>query len=325
VPAEPGGLTVMVPCFNEGAAVRRLHAAVVEALGDLDLEILLIDNGSTDDTLAHIREVAATDARVRYLSLYRNHGLEPGQSAGFRYASRPWTAQLDCDLQFPPEEIPKLLAAAAGHDVVYGIREDRQDPLWRRIASRAQHWLARRVFGIAFPPGATTFRVVRTAVARGIAEMWQGTPYFIATVSRLGLPYACVPISHRQRVDGRSRFRLPHLVGHTFDLWFGQSWRALNVTYLVAGAGVAAAAVLGALGAVGLAGPTALGVGAVLLAGAALAVLAVVGRYLHQLSLDQQRIRPYYIREANLPVRPEDRLDGGTEPVAPPTVGQRRG
>lgn len=320
------GLTVLVPCFNEGGAVRRLHAELDRTLGSVEgLEILLIDNGSTDDTLAQIRSVAAADPRVRYLSIVRNRGLEPAQSAGFRYASKPWTAQLDCDLQFPPSEVPKLLATAAhGYDVVFGIRQHRRDPLWRRIGSSGQHWLARRAFGIELPAGATMFRVVRTAVARTIAEMWQGTPYFIATVAQLGVSYTCVPVAHRRRT-GRSRFRLPQLVGHSFELLFGHSWRPLNGSYLVATLGVIAALTLTGLGVTGVAGPTALGIGAVVLAGTTLATVALLGRYLHRLLRDQQRTRPYYIRESNLPLRPEDRLDGGEEPVAPPALPLPRG
>ena len=319
--APTPGLTVLVPCFNEGRAVRRLHSELDRAFTGIDLEILLIDNGSTDDTLAQIRSLAVIDPRVRYLSIVRNHGLEPAQSAGFRYASRPWIAQLDCDLQFPPSEVPKLLAAAGqGYDVVFGIRARRHDPGWRRLASRGQSWLARRGFGIEVPPGATMFRVVRTAVARTVAEMWQGTPYFIATVARLGVRYTCVPVEHRPRTHGRSRFRVWQLVGHTFDLLFGHSWRPLNGSYLVAALGVAAALALAGLAAAGLAGPTPLAAGALLLAAITLAMVALLGRYLHRLLRDLQPDRPYYIREANVPLRPEDRLDGGQEPVPPPQL-----
>jgi glycosyltransferase involved in cell wall biosynthesis len=326
VSAASSGLTVLVPCYNEGRAVRRLHAEVVRTLGGIDnLELLLIDNGSTDDTLAEIRSLAATDPRVHYLSIVRNRGLEPAQSAGFRYASQPWIAQLDCDLQFPPEEVPKLLATAAeGYDVVFGIRTYRHDPAWRRASSAGQHWLARRVFGIEFPAGATMFRVVRTAVGRTIAEMWQGTPYFIATAARLGVRYACVPVPHRPRRDGRSKFRISQLVGHSFELLFGHSWRPLNGSYLVAAAGAAAALALAGLGLAGLAGPTALGVAAVVLAATTLATVALVGRYLQRLMLDQQRTRPYYFKESNVPLQPADRLDGGEDPVAPPLVTVRQ-
>ncbi len=317
------GLTVVVPCLNEGASLQRMYDEVTTALADVGaLELMLVDDGSTDDTLERMRALAAADPRVRYLSLTRNRGLEAAQSAGFRYASMPWTAQLDCDLQFPPSEIPKLLATAAeGYDIVFGIRENRQDPRWRRWGSAAQHWVARRLFGIELPAGASTFRVVRTAVARTVSQLWLGTPYFLATAPRMGARYAVVPVAHHRRADGGSRFRLTRLVGHSFELLFGHSLRPLNATYLLAALGAAATAALAALGIAGVAGPVTLGVGAVLLAGATLTALAVVGRYLHRLLLDQQRLRPYYIREANVPLDPADRIDGGTEPVAPPLAG----
>jgi biotin carboxylase len=315
------GLTVVVPCLNEGAGVRRLYREVTTALSGIDdLELLLVDDGSTDDTLAQMRVLAAEDPRVRYLSLARNYGIEAALSAGYRYASKPWIAQLDCDLQFPPSEIPRLLrAAAAGYDVVFGVRQRRQDPLWRRVASVGQHWVARRLFGIELPTGASSFRVVRTAVGRTIAELRLGMPYFLATVPRVGARYTCVPVRHEPRRDGRSRFRLRRMVGDSFDLLFGHSWRPLNATYLVAAAGLVVAVVLAALGLAGLVSPTVVHAGELVLLGVTLAGVGLVGRYLHRLMLDQRRDRPYYIREANLPLRPEDRIDGG-EPRVPPPV-----
>lgn len=313
------GLTVVVPCLNESGALRRLHHEVTTALAGIELELLLVDDGSTDDTLTEMKALAAADPRVRYLSLTRNGGLEAAQSAGFRYASQPWTVQLDCDLQFPPSEIPKLLnKAAEGYDVVFGVREQRRDAAWRRWGSAAQHWVARRLFGITLPTGASTFRVVRTAVARTISELRLGSPYFLATVPHVGARYACVPVAHQPRIEGRSRFRFTRLFGHSFELLFGHSWRALNASYLIAAAGLAAALVLALLGALGLASPAVLGIGAVLLAGVTLATVALVGRYLQRLLLDQARTRPYYIRDANVPLRPEDRIDGGEGPAPPP-------
>lgn len=322
---DPGssGLTVVVPCLNEGAGLDRLYREVTTALAGIDLELLLVDDGSTDDTLARMRALAAADPRVAYLSLTRNRGLEAALSAGFRYARRPWAAQVDCDLQFPASEIPRLLAVAAtgGYDVVFGVRERRSDPRWRRWASTGQQWLARRVFGIEIPPGASSFKVVRTAVARTVAEMRLGMPYFLATVPRIGARYTTVPVAHHPRLDGRSRFRLGRMVGDSFELLFGHSWRPLNGGYLVAAVGVAAALGLAALGAAGVLGPATLGVAALVVSGATLAGVALVARYLHRLLLDQRRDRPYYIREASLPVRPEDRLDGGEDPVPPPVPG----
>ncbi|HEX6870568.1 MAG TPA: glycosyltransferase, partial [Micromonosporaceae bacterium] len=284
-----------------------------------DLEILLVDDGSSDDTLTKMRALAAADPRVRYLSFSRNFGLAAAVTAGFRYAGKPWIAQVDSDLQNPPVEIWKLLAKAAeGYDAVFGIREHRQDPVLRRWGSTVQQWLARRVFGIEVPSGASSFRVLRAGVARTLAELRLGGPYFIAMVPMVGARYACVPTAHRRR-QGRSRFRVTKLVSHTFELFFGYSWRPLNAVYLVAAAGAVTAVLAAILGAVGWLSPLGGTEAALLVSAGTLTSVALVGRYLQRLMLDQKPTRPYYVREANLPIRDEDRLDSGYPPAPVPT------
>ena len=320
LPAQ-SGLTVFVPCFNDGDIIRNTYREIVDALGQIpDLELLFIDDGSQDDTLAQLKALAAEDSRVRYLSFARNFGLEAAQAAGFRYASRPWTLQLDSDLQNPPAEAWKLLAAAAeGYDIVFGVRQNRQDPWLRRWGSIAQRWVARRGFGIDLPPGASTFRVLRTGVARTLADLRLGTPYFIAMVPMVGARYTCVPTRHAPDV-GRSRWRLSRLVGHSFELLFGYSWRPLNGSYLVATLGVLAASLLALLTVLGVVSTGVAVAAGLLISAATLGTVALLGRYLYRMMLDHRRNRPYYVREGNVPIRPEDRMDGGEELVPPPTV-----
>ncbi|MET7459966.1 glycosyltransferase family 2 protein [Nonomuraea sp. NPDC005501] len=312
------GLTVLVPCFNEGEQVEVAHRELVGALREIDeLEILFVDDGSTDDSLDRIRRLARTDPRVRYLSFTRNFGIDAVMAAGFRYAGQPWTVQCDADLQVPPEEIWTLLAKAEeGYDVVFGERRGRRDPLVRRGGSAALHWAARRVFGIDMPRGASTFRLVRTGVARTITDL--RLPWFIPAVPLVGARYAVAPVTHRPRTAGRSRLRLARLAAHSFELFFGFSLRPLNAVY--------AAAVLGGALALALAVPAYAGAEAghlvaatqLLLSGLSLAALALVGRYLHRLLRDTGRLRPYFVRDANLALRPEDTLTGGLPSPPPP-------
>lgn len=304
------GLTAVLPCYNEGAQVDRAYDTVIKALARLgELELLLIDDGSTDDTLARIKSLAAADERVHYLSFTRNFGLEAAQSAGFRYARHQWSVQLDADLQSPPSEVWRLLAKAAeGYDVVFGVREHRRDPWPRRLGSAGTHWIGHRLLGIELPAGASTFRVVRTAVARTIVQQRAGTPYFIAQLTQAGARYACVPTQHSRR-PGRSKWRPARLVGHSFELFFGYSWRPLNAVFALAALGVAAA--LAGLALVATGSHDA--VSGLVLAVCALALVstAVTARYLQRMLLEVRPGRPYYIREANVPLRPEDTLDGG--------------
>jgi polyisoprenyl-phosphate glycosyltransferase len=319
---DPGRLplTALLPCYNEGAQVEVAHAAVDAALSAHDLEILFVDDGSTDDTLERIRRLAERDPRVRWLSFSRNFGLEAAFSAGFRYAGRPWVVQLDADLQSPPAEAAKLLAKAVeGYDVVYGIRRDRQDHPLRRLGSAGQQWVARRLLGVELVPGASVFRVVRTAVARRAVDLRLATPYFIATLPLLGARAAAVEVAHAPRTSGRSRWRPGRLVGHSFELFTGFSLRPLVWLYGLAAAGVPALLLLAAL-----AGSARLALAAVLAAQAMLlAGLALVAGYVHRLVRDSARPAQFYVREATVAVRPEDSLYGAAMPADPVPAPRR--
>ncbi|MFI6298005.1 glycosyltransferase family 2 protein [Nonomuraea sp. NPDC050790] len=295
------GLTVLVPCFNEGAQVEVAYRELAAELSAIeDLEILFVDDGSSDDSLARMRALAEADPRVRYLSFTRNFGIDAVMAAGFSYAAQPWTVQCDADLQVPPSQIWPLLAKAAeGYDVVFGHRVDRHDPLVRKIGSLGLHWAARAVFRIGMPRGASTFRLVRTPVARTISDL--RLPWFMPAVPLVGARHAAVSVTHRERGAGRSKLRLGRLAGHAFELFFGFSWRPLNLLYLLAAVGLVVAAL-------GLTGAH-LALSAVTLAG-----LAVVGRYVHRIAPQ----RPlYYVREANVPLRDADTLTQGA-PCPPP-------
>src|SRR5215468_9699397 len=98
------GVTVVVPCLNEAANIRAVYRAVTAELSGYDVELLFVDDGSTDGTLPELRVLAERDDRVRYLSFSRRFGYDAAFSAGFLYARRPWAVQLDADLQFPPAQ-----------------------------------------------------------------------------------------------------------------------------------------------------------------------------------------------------------------------------
>ncbi|GGS46282.1 glycosyltransferase family 2 protein [Actinokineospora fastidiosa] len=320
------GLTAIVPCYNEGAQVDVAYQEVCAALGTIDdLEVLFVDDGSRDDTLERIKRIAETDPRVRYVSFARNFGLPAAVTAGFRYASRPWAVQLDADMQFPAAETWRLLDAAGdGYDVVFGIRADRKDSVLRRMGAAGAHWVARRWLRVEVPHGATSFRVVRTEVGRTIVNLPTGNSHFVAKAPQIGARCATVPVAHRERAAGTSKFRLGRLAGDAFELWFGFSWRPLNAVYLLAALAAVAAVVLSVLGVAGVVGGTALLVASLLVSAATAAGVAVVGRYLYRRMMDVRPRRIYYVREANFPVSDEDRLDRGAPAPPPPRQAEAR-
>ncbi|MFC7617132.1 glycosyltransferase family 2 protein [Actinokineospora soli] len=314
------GLTAIVPCYNEGAQVDVAYREVCEALGVLDgLELLFVDDGSRDDTLERIKRIAAADPRVHYVSFARNFGLPAAVTAGFRYAARPWAVQLDADMQFPAAETWRLLDTARdGYDVVFGIRADRKDSALRRLGAAGAHWVARRLLRVEVPHGATSFRVVRTEVGRTIVNLPTGNSHFVAKAPQVGARCATVPVAHREREAGSSKFRLGRLAGDAFELWFGFSWRPLNAVYLLAALAAFTAVLLGVLGAFRAVGPTALLVAGLLVSATAAVGTAVVGRYLYRRMVDVRPRRIYYVREANIPVSDDDLLDRGVPAPPPP-------
>ncbi|MEV0132412.1 glycosyltransferase family 2 protein [Dactylosporangium sp. NPDC050688] len=320
---HPLGLTAVVPCYDEADSVAQTHAEIVAALGDYDLEILFVDDGSADGTLAEIQRLAAEDPRVQYLSFSRNFGFEAAFSAGYKYARKPWLVHLDADLQFPPAEVHHLVARALeGYDAVFGVRRTRHDPWHRRWGAACYHWLGRRL-RIRIPPGATTFRVLRTELARRVVELRLGTPYFLATVPLLTSRIATVPVEHRPRTRGTSKFRLGRLIGHALELYVAFSRRAVHWVAIVlllaalVSTGLAVAAFAGLLGA-GVA------VGAGLVAQSfALGGAAVLLRYTVLIADAQPRPAMFYVREASIPVEPADELFPGARPA--PFIPAQRG
>jgi hypothetical protein len=310
-PALPtdAGLTVVIPCFNEVDNVEHVCEEVLTELGHLDLELIFVDDGSSDGTLDVIKRLARGDGRVRYISFTRNFGFEAAFSAGYRYASRPWILHLDADQQFPAAEAHRLIETAAqGYDAVFGVRNDRKDPWPRRLGTAAFHGLAANVLRIELPRGATAFRLVRTELARAIVDLRLGTPYFLATVPRLTSRYTTIPVTHRARLRGESKVGIRWLAGHAIGLFVNVSRRLTTLAAVTALTVGAVALLLGLGAATGLVGATAGRAALFVLIATVLGVLAFTMRYLVSIQADQARPRLFYVREATVPIDPEDLL-----------------
>jgi polyisoprenyl-phosphate glycosyltransferase len=303
------GLSVVIPCFNEVDNVEHVCAEVLAELGGLDLELIFVDDGSSDGTLAAIRALAGADPRIQYISFTRNFGFEAAFSAGYRYARRPWILHLDADQQFPAAQAHRLIdAAEQGYDAVFGIRGDRQDSWVRKLGSASFHLIAARLLRIEVPRGATAFRLLRTPLARAIVDLRLGTPYFLATVPQLTSRYTTVLVGHRSRRRGPSKVNLRWLTRHAIELFISRGRRLATV----ASAAALVAATLAGLGAVGsaagLIGDTAGRTVAFALTALTLGVLAFIVRYLVLISAGQARPRLFYVREATMPIDPADLL-----------------
>ncbi|MFE9581046.1 glycosyltransferase family 2 protein [Nocardia sp. NPDC006044] len=294
------GVTVVVPCRDEEANIVAAHRAIVGELGGHDVEILFVDDGSTDATLSLVSALAAEDERVHYISFARNFGFEAAFSAGYKYATKPWVLHVDADLQGHPDQAHKLIEAVSDRvDAVFGVRDQRDDPLLRRWGSTLSDLIARRVLGIELPPGATTFRLVRTGIARRIVELRRPAPYFMASLPAVTDRYVTVQTAHRARRAGSSKFTVLRLARHALDLYVGHSTVPAIGATLVLCAGVLVGVLLSVFGA---------GAVAVLLVQLAmLPAMALLLRYSVTASSRDGRAL-YYVRESDLVIDAADRL-----------------
>lgn len=309
------GLSVVIPCYNEEANIGATLDEVLTEFDDLDLEIVCVDDGSSDGTLEVLRRRAAEDPRINFVSFTRNFGVEAAFSAGYLYASRPWLVHLDADGQFPAAEARRLIDASQGLDAVFGVRAVRHDPWLRKVGSAVNQFVARRVLDIELPAGGTCFRLVRTDLARAVVNLRLGSPYFLATLPRLTDRWSVVPVAHRARGDGSARVRFFQLAGQAMDLWFAFSRRPAHLAILGACWAGLLAGLLGLIHlTVGLPREVVEG-GVVALVGLALLVIAVEVRCLGVIAASQPRPRQFYIREATMPIQPDDTLTAVVPPA----------
>jgi glycosyltransferase involved in cell wall biosynthesis len=275
-------ISAIVPCYNEEDNVRLFYIRISRALAAYDdYEIIFVDDGSSDETLLTIKRLANSDSRVKYLSLDRNYGLEVASRVGFQYASFEWCVQYDADLQSPPEETCKLVAKALeGYDVVFAVRCSRADPLYRIVASKIQHFIARRLLKIDLSAGASVFRIVKTSLAWKVINYPTRSPYFIATVPLVTSSWTSVPTSHDKRLSGKTKWTVKKLILHSFDLFFGYSDVPLTTLSFMAAVLIAA---MGFVLVEGVAGsPTIIWMSMCAVAVFQLIIISVIGAYLRR-------------------------------------------
>jgi undecaprenyl-phosphate 4-deoxy-4-formamido-L-arabinose transferase len=179
------------------------------------------------------------DPVLRVISLNRNYGQHAAVFAGLEHARGRVIVTLDADLQNPPEEIPRLVAAVeAGHDVVGGWRRDRRDPLFRRVLSRGMNWLTSYMVGVRMRDYGCMLRAYRREVVdvlRGCREASSFVPALANSFARAPVEIA---VEHAGRTNGRSRYHLFRLIRLAFDLMTGFSLIPIQVVSL-AGIGIA--------------------------------------------------------------------------------------
>jgi glycosyltransferase involved in cell wall biosynthesis len=214
-------ISVVVPLFNEAATLRPLYAELCGALDPLGLpwEVVFVDDGSTDRSYAELTYLHAESENVRVVRLRRNFGKAAALTAGFLEASGHTIVTMDADLQDDPAEIPRLLARLDdGFDVVSGWKAERHDPLSRRLFSKVFNGTIRLLSGVRLHDVNCGLKAYRAEVTRDVRIYGELHRFLPVLAHYRGYGVAELPVNHRPRRHGRSRYGIERYLRAFLDL-----------------------------------------------------------------------------------------------------------
>jgi len=209
-------VSIVIPVFNEAENVALLHGEIAAAIKSRpeDYEIIFVDDGSSDGSLAALKKIHERDARVKIVQFRKNFGQSAAISAGFELCRGDVVIAMDADLQNDPADIPLLVdKVAEGFDIVNGWRKDRHDKwLTRKVPSYFGNKLISWITGTRLHDYGCTLRGFRREVVKNLKLYGEMHRYIPAIASRMGIRSAEIAVNHRARRFGRSKYGL----GRTF-------------------------------------------------------------------------------------------------------------
>ena len=214
-------LSVVIPCFNEGANIAALFERLVPVLDGLDMgwEVVCVNDGSRDDTLDRLLDAHERDPRVKVVDLSRNFGKELALSAGLTHAAGDAVVPMDADLQHPPELLPQLVAKwREGFDVVVAVRNARVGQgVGHRLFARAFYLIFDHLSEVKLPREVGDFRLMDRRVVEVINRMPERSRFMKGIFAWVGFRQASVPYAQGERTAGETRWGFLKLLRLSFD------------------------------------------------------------------------------------------------------------
>ncbi|MDR1131312.1 MAG: glycosyltransferase family 2 protein [Oscillospiraceae bacterium] len=216
-------LSIVIPCYNEEEMLPRFYAEICrvsDAMLNCRFEFIFVDDGSTDRTLAMLKDFCRTDDRVKWLSFSRNFGKEAALLAGLRTARGQLVAVIDADLQDPPDMLADMYGSikAEGYDCAAAKRMSRDgEPLLRSMFARMFYWMMRKISKINMVSGARDFRLMTRKVVDAILSMPETGRFSKGIFGWVGFKTKWLPYEHIPRTDGKTKFSFTTLFRYSLD------------------------------------------------------------------------------------------------------------
>lgn len=318
-------LSVVVPCFNEERGLAELRDELDAVLPALvrRYEIVLVDDGSSDGTLAEARRLHALDARYKYLSLSRNFGKEAALLAGIRESTGDRVLLMDADLQHPPQLLHQMLDALdSGCDQVVARRDRVGEPKIRSLLSKMYYVGVNKFADVPLEDGVGDFRVLSRRAADAVLAMPESNRFSKGLFAWAGFRTTTLPYRNVTRKHGESAFSFGKLVNYGIDGVVSFNSKPLRAAIYLGGAVTLLAFVYavyvvisGLAGAPGVPGYATLMVGVAGFGGMQLLFLGVIGEYVGRIYFESKNRPHYFVQESGGTGRqPSPSNDGGSLP-----------
>jgi polyisoprenyl-phosphate glycosyltransferase len=307
-------ISIVVPCYNEEDVIRQTHerlSAVLKKAG-LDYEIIYVNDGSRDKTLAILREMQADDGNVRVLSFSRNFGHQVAVTAGVDMAKGDGVVLIDADLQDPPELIPTMVEMwRNGVQVIYGVRKTRSgESGFKLLSAKLFYRLINRISDAPIPLDTGDFRLMDRCVVEVLKRMPERDRFLRGMVSWIGFKQAPLQYARSERVAGETKYPLRKMVMFAADAVVSFSLVPLRIatlcgflSALLMVVGIIYALVLRLFTGIWAPGWTLLFIATFFIGGMTLCCLGIIGEYVGRIYRELKQ-RPLYVVDEMLGFQP---------------------
>lgn len=295
--------SVVIPVYQCAKCLKDLNEAIIQTFSNLtdEIEIIYVDDRSRDDSWQAISEMANADSRVKGVRLSRNFGQHIAITAGLNASSGDRVAVMDCDLQDPPSELPKLISMLdQGYDFAVGLRKVRKHSIFRQLLASSYARLMTWLTQVTIKPAHGTFSLLSRKVVDSFLLFNDRDRHYLYILFCLGYRFAEVEYQHTERRTGRSSYTFSKLVAHAMSGMFFHETRILS--YILS-LGIAFGFLSFILGAYfiyayfvnrALSGWTSLSVLILFCSGAILISIGICGMYINRI-FEQTKGRPLYL------------------------------
>jgi len=301
-------LSVIIPCFNEEDNVKPLYNELLKYLQSLHYEILFVDDGSTDQTLANITALADENNNVRYISFSRNFGHQNALKAGYDHARGDCILSMDADMQHPPSLIPEMIEKwQEGYEIVFTRRDDRKNTgFLKRLTSRGFYKLMNFLSDTRIESGSADFRLLDKKVVMEIRKLNEHDLFMRGLVSWLGFRKYCIEYSPNKRFAGHTKYSVRKMLSYAGTGITSFSTKPLKLSIFF-GFLFAIIAFIYGLYAIyealfthnTITGWTSVIVSVLFIGGIQLVMIGILGEYLGKLFMENKRRPNYIIRKTN--------------------------